>query len=423
MEINATEGDFANWIREILHISLKEKDEQFLYDIGDNDLFEAIVDKSLFTQYIEQLRGINCSEEMILVSSKSYEILLTEEPSENPIKNTIIEDQDNSVKYFLSRPSNEYLLFLIYKLSPTFSPLFLQLMEGMRISYSFDTGEEIDIFKLLRKRCSFRTLRIESERNRTVTEFEKFSSAYLFQLSYNLNIAFVPQLYLDEFLRTERISRIRHSDFRDIEPPRRHYIPDLIYHYQLAVAADNPFLEFLSYYHVIEHFFEEVFEKDLVERVRNKITHPEFSYKREKDITGLIKDISRSFKIRDEKGDEKVIFNEQEALRLTLTLYVDIVKLQEKLASYDDNLINYYQSTKVPFSDASEVDLQESDTSKIFKKLAARIYKTRNSIVHSKKSDKARYTPFKDDRILVKEIPLLRFISEQIIINTSKLIE
>ena len=160
-----------------------------------------------------------------------------------------------------------------------------------------------------------------------------------------------------------------------------------------------------------------------MERVRNKITHPEFSYKREKDITGLIKDISRSFKIRDEKGDEKVIFNEQEALRLTLTLYVDIVKLQEKLASYDDNLINYYQSTKVPFSDASEVDLQESDTSKIFKKLAARIYKTRNSIVHSKKSDKARYTPFKDDRILVKEIPLLRFISEQIIINTSKLIE
>lgn len=78
---------------------------------------------------------------------------------------------------------------------------------------------------------------------------------------------------------------------------------------------------------------------------------------------------------------------------------------------------------KVTFAAGDEVDLRDSDTSLVFKKLAGRIYRTRNSIVHSKESDKARYTPFRDDRILVKEVPLLRFISEQIIINTSKLVE
>ncbi|MEH1891599.1 MAG: hypothetical protein V7K92_19820 [Nostoc sp.] len=280
--------------------------------------------------------------------------------------------------------------------------------------------ETTDVFDLLRRTfLRFITLRLESGRNRTVVEFERFSSAYLFQLSYNLNAALVPQRHLDEILRTGKIAQIRRSNISDIEPPRRHYTPDLIYHYQLAVAADNPFLEFISYYYVIEHFFEEVFNEDLVERIKNKITHPDFSYKRKKDISSLIKNVSRSLQIRN----EKIIFSEQEGLRLTLERYVDIVDLREKIVSYDNNLVDYYRSTKVSFAAADEIDLHENDTSVVFKKLAARIYKTRNSIVHSKESDKARYMPFRDDRMLVKEVPLLRFISEQIIINTSKVID
>ena len=35
--------------------------------------------------------------------------------------------------------------------------------------------------------------------------------------------------------------------------------------------------------------------------------------------------------------------------------------------------------------------------------------------------DKPKYTPFKDDRILVKEIPLMRFISEMVILSESSI--
>jgi hypothetical protein len=280
--------------------------------------------------------------------------------------------------------------------------------------------ETTDIFDFLR-RTFFRslTLRLESGKNRTSAEFEKFSSAFLFQLSYNLDAAFVPQRHLEEILRTGKISQIRRSNINEIDPPRRSYIPDLIYHYQLAVHSDNPFLEYLSYYHVIEHFFEEVFNEDLVERIKSKLTHPDFSYKRKKDINILIKDISRSLQIRN----EQIIFSEHEALRLTLERHLSINDLKDKLNAYDASLIDYYRNTKVTFALADEVDLDNSDTAFILKKLATRIYKTRNSIVHSKESEKARYVPFKDDKILVKEVPILRFISEQIIINTSELID
>ncbi len=426
MEINATEEDFAKWIGEMLQVPLEEKDNQFVYDFSSFEIENvSIVEKNVFTQYIQRLQGMNSPEETVLADNRSYEVLLREESAfpryrmQSRDEAFTLEDPDNSVKYFLSSPSNEYLLFLLYKVSSISSPRALARMIP-RSMLRRAAEETTDVFDLLRRTfLRFITLRLESGRNRAVAEFEKFSSAYLFQLSYNLDAALVPQRHLDEILRTGKIAQIRRSNISDIEPPRRHYTPDLIYHYQLAVAADNPFLEFLSYYHVIEHFFEEVFNEDLVERIKNKITHPDFSYKRKKDISSLIKDISRSLQIRN----EKVIFSEQEGLRLTLERYVDIVDLQDKIAGYDSNLVDYYRSTKVSFAAADEVDLHESDTSVIFKKLAARIYKTRNSIVHSKESDKARYTPFRDDRTLVKEVPLLRFISEQIIINTSKLVE
>lgn len=313
MEIDAKEEDFAKWIGEVLRVQVEEKEEQFVYDLsgfGINNI--SIIGRTTFTQYIQRLQSMNSPEDTVLSDNRAYEVLLREESPFPRFRSYIrdeaftLEDHDNSINYSLASPSNEYLLFLLYKVSSISSPRALVLMiPGNMVRRAAE--ETTDIFELLHRTfLRFITLRLESGRNRTVAEFEKFSSAYLFQLSYNVNAALVPQRHLDEILRTGKISQIRRSNISDIEPPRRHYTPDLIYHYQLAVAADNPFLEFLSYYHVVEHFFEEVFNEDLIERIKNKITHPDFSYKRKKDISGLIKDISRSLQIRN----EKVIFSE-----------------------------------------------------------------------------------------------------------------
>jgi len=57
-------------------------------------------------------------------------------------------------------------------------------------------------------------------------------------------------------------------------------------------------------------------------------------------------------------------------------------------------------------------------------KIANRIYKTRNALVHSKSNDyiakeRGIYKPFKNNKELSKEIPLMRYISEAIIIKSA----
>jgi hypothetical protein len=216
-----------------------------------------------------------------------------------------------------------------------------------------------------------------------------------------------------------RIGRVRRSKLEDLTPPSRFYSPDLVHYYQEGVASDSPPLQYLSYYHVAEHFFESVYNDDLIERVKQIITQPDFSYKRKKDVNGLIKKIGKWVSVRD----ETMTFNEQEALALTLQNFVDLNALIQKIREYDEALIEYYKSNNVVFSSGESVDLEDNNQQAVWLLLAKRIYKTRNAIVHSKENEKGKYIPFEHEKILVKEVPLVRFIAELIIIGSSEVIQ
>ena len=427
MDIDKTPEEIAGLIAEALRIEIQQDDNSFIFDLNEANVDKVLViEKSSLDEIIARLSGFESQEENIISTSKIYETLVREESSFPRMRPRLrddaleVTDDDNNIDYCLSSPSDEYLVFLLMKVSEIASTRSLVMPLPLRRAFERPREEEItNVFDLLRRIIPrFLTLRIESVKNRSFSELEKFSSAFLFQLSYNMDVALVPQRHLEEVIRTGRINRIRRVSMDDLDPPRRHYIPDLIYHYQLAVGADNPFLEFISYYHVAEHFFEMVFNEDLVLKIKDKLTQPDFSYKRKKDIGRLIKDISKSLQIRN----ETITFSELEALRLTIREYVDLEDLKEKINEYNPTLIEYYRIEKVGFSDGNLVDLESADEDQIAKNLANRIYKTRNSIVHSKESEKSKYMPFKDDKVLVKEIPLLRFIAEQIIIDSSNIV-
>lgn len=110
-----------------------------------------------------------------------------------------------------------------------------------------------------------------------------------------------------------------------------------------------------------------------------------------------------------------------EALRLSLTRFVDTAQLLTRLEEYDATLVDYYATTEVPFSKGSAVALRGGEHERILRELTRRIYATRNALVHSKDGDKVRYTPFKDERALVMEVPLMRFISEMVILGVSEI--
>lgn len=168
----------------------------------------------------------------------------------------------------------------------------------------------------------------------------------------------------------------------------------------------------------MEHFYEDVYNEDMLKSVQKIIQHPRFSVKRKKDLVEIVDLVKK--KTRQSK--EEFQGSELEALELTLKKFVSIAEINNNLAELDESLVDYYALNEVSFSKGDTINLRDFSNEKMYKKLAARIYKTRNSLVHSKsnesrKSERGIYKPFKDGKELSKEIPLMKYIAESIIIN------
>lgn len=392
---------------------------------------EDIPDIPVNLEYLENLLNeVNRKQvsDMTLYDANECELLVREEmggPLASRLRDDSIEisDSDQKVQYVLSPPTDLYIIFILDRLVETgISRRYLRMtlptsILKRRIELQAGSFTIFDFFRLTTIR--YPTVKIQSEQKSTLTRFNELITALSFQLSFNLDIAIVPQRSLVDFARGARLSSFRRTNSESIDPPRRIYISDIVYHYQMGLAAENPFVAFLSYYHVAEHFFESVFNDEIIETVRMRITQPGFSYRRKKDISQLINDVKRAYQFRA----ENITFNELEALKLTLERYSPLDQLKGNLHQFDENLFNYYKNDEVSFSKGPPIPWDDSDDKQVFKLLAKRIYQTRNALVHSKEGERTRYTPFTDDSALNMEIPLLRFIAESIIVGTSKIIE
>jgi hypothetical protein len=190
-----------------------------------------------------------------------------------------------------------------------------------------------------------------------------------------------------------------------------------VIYYQKGISSESIDHQFLSFYHVLEHFFEKIYNDDILNSVKSELTKPSFSYKRTKDLNSLIGLIQTRLKYRNDEFQ----INEPEALELTLKKFVkDLPYLASELKTISPTLIDYFKSTEVPFSKGNRVNFDSNNNVEIYSNLAKRIYLTRNSIVHSKDTDKSKYTPFRDDKDLLTEIYLLRLIAEIVIIENSR---
>lgn len=405
---------------------VEEDQIRFSPQIGRTGEFETTITKQDLATILRDLDRKSVQEGLWLSDDKSLEILVREE-SPVPLGrfrdgDLSFRDDDNKLGYKLSSASDAYILFFLDLIashadSRYFLRRFVTPMLERRIAELEVPPSLFDVLRMGFLRVL--TVTVTADDKASVTKLSSLANAFLFQLAYNTDVSLVPQRELDALSRSGRISRMRRNRPSEIDPPRRTYSADLIHHYLLAVSTDNPVVEYLSHYHVLEHFFEAVFNDDLIATIQDQLTQPAFSYRRRKDIKNLITKIRRSLQVRD----ETITFSEEEALRLTLKNFVELPNLANDLGTYDQTVIDYYKNNKVPFSSGSDVDLSSTDENMILKNLSKRIYQTRNALVHSKDGDKSKYTPFVDDHDLAKEIPLMRFISEQVILKNSRLIE
>lgn len=335
-------------------------------------------------------------------------------------------DIQNNITYEFSPISDEFLLFILNHKQlniETMEKFLRRLMSnlthrfyGIRNSDE-DPDKEADLLTLIKMGSrKLISLKIVSGNPLDYGMFNSLGDAFIFNTSYNTNRSIIKSVKIDEVIFFNRLSHLRRSRFNEIEPPKLTYISDLIYYYETAISTNNPHLQFISFYHILEYFYEDVYTKHLVEEIRKKIISPSFSCAKSENIKELIKISETAFKRRGIEYN----YDEQEALKLSIDEYIDIDKLENDIKAYDQELINYYNQ-EVPFLSKYPIDFNVKKD--VVPKIALRIYQVRNSVIHSKKGKKTVCMPFKHDKALMMEIPLIRLIAEQIIINTSKIID
>lgn len=387
-------------------------DEKIIVKMEGKEFSQDVIDFNGICERLERYEKDNCA----LYSSEFYEVMVERQMPINRLADNTppLNDTDNNVIYELSNPSIEYLYYYLDSLEVRD----LSFIRDLRISNSYRNFQllEDENSRLIDLLCSlFRysiTIKIKSI-GKTKKNYESFLDSFRFQLAYNHNVVIMAFESFDEAL-VNRTSRWRRdTSFDNLVAPRRAYNSELTNQYYMAVSTNIPFIQFISYYHIMEYFFEKVYNDDLLHTLQDKLSNPHFSLKRENDLKDIVKLITKKVKDRNDRYD----INELEALELVLKKFVTIEELYNSISEYDNRLCDYYNQTEVPFSKGDTIDLNDSTNPKLYKKIAARIYKTRNAIIHSKSSDRAVYSPFKDDNSLSKEIPLVRFIAEEIIIK------
>jgi hypothetical protein len=415
--------DIKEAIKTLFNFSIVEetKDKIVFTIISDKT---AVLDKTQVNQIIQDLTLLNIEQEVEMFDNNSYEVLVRHENGIISPKEISQKDTVNKIEYAIDKPTDKYLIFFLYNLAKQDTPRILRggiMPQRLRRLYDIEQPvslSELNVLEVIKEIVPrLETLQIKSDSTRKKSDYEQLVYAFLFNLGYNLDYTILPLRFMDEFTQPYRLLRLRRANFGDVEPPKRLYLNELVLHYQKGISSESIDHQFLSFYHVLEHFFEKIYNDDILNSIKTELTKPSFSYKRNKDLSGLISFIQNRLKY---KNDE-FLLNEPEALELTLRKFIkDIPYLANELTTISPTLIEYFKTTDVPFSKGNKVNFQNSNINEIYTNLAKRIYLTRNSIVHSKETDKSKYTPFRDDKDLLTEIYLLRLIAEIVIIENSK---
>ena len=337
------------------------------------------------------------------------------------------DDTTNGLIYELGKPTIEYCFYLLITFLDTkesFKPTYrnppMRFMRPMDPGVFREDAENITLTTMLQAVIGETTLKINATngKSRLISQFRMYKTSFLFEFMYKSNIATIEYSGVEDIFYRNASARENYDASLMDTPPAREYTADVVDYYKLALSSRDPYIKYLSFYHIIEYFFDEVFKKKMIADLKDKITHPDFSYKSDEKIYEVARFVKNRWKMNDESGQG----DELESLKFVLNEYITVNDLKFRIDAIDSNAVNYYQSNKVSFCDAPNIGW--NDTQGAITQIAKRVYYTRNALVHSKSGkNKERYRPYKDEKQLQKEIPLLKAIAEAIIINSSKILE
>ena len=205
------------------------------------------------------------------------------------------------------------------------------------------------------------SLKITTSSTTSLERFKSYALSYTYTFMYNRQ---VPMHLYSDVQTSSRLS-IKNTRDMDFDSPKKLYNPELVSYYNEAISSTILPHKYLSFYHILEYFYERIFSEDQIIKAREIITDVSFSYKRDKDIAKLIKGIQQKI------VDNDITVNEKNALSLLIQKHINQNDLKAKLIErYGDNYLSLLIKN-VSFSDGNAI-IFSNDESQFIKSLTSR---------------------------------------------------
>jgi hypothetical protein len=407
-------------ICKLFHVNtVDEADDIVLIESNDEGHNNSLIIKNDELKLAYDAYSAMKVEQLQLFSSSYFEVaVLIEWFPQRSGDDKWLEDDTNKIAYQLGNPSTEYCIMMMDYLNfETFpknrvsrnAAFFLSRLRN-RIGH---VDVNFDLTSILSRVFRVQTLRIKSETGCPIASFRNYARAYEYLYMYKTRWSLVEVSELENILIDESGGIARSSEID--EPPRRIVNSEILEYYTMAIEARDPFTKYISFYHVVEYFFDEVYRRKIIVEMRDRITDPSFSYKSDKSIYELAKFANKKMKNDDKNGRG----NEFESLKYVLNEYVPIESLKDGLDELNSTLVQYYATKNVSFAGTNN-KIAWNDSVGVYTTVARRVYETRNALVHTKSDQSQKqYKPQKHKELLKREIPLIQVIAEKVIHSTS----
>jgi hypothetical protein len=257
-----------------------------------------------------------------------------------------------------------------------------------------------DLFRLYTIKVSTAA---ENSMGKNATRMHELAEAAIFHFAYGKG---VPITFTKSWERTSYWLGRKESE--SVQFPLRTYNSELVSYYNLALASDSLVLGYLALYKILEYFYTSASESALHEKIKEHLVAPDFVHTKPKKLRELVKAI-RSFETHlDEVG----------ALKLVLSTYFEKGDIQSWIVEYETKNGPYFTNEVDIFNKKMRLDLSDNT---LIPNVALRIYRIRNALVHNKEGEIARFIPYTgQEEALHKEVQILVFLAEQLIIKTGK---
>jgi hypothetical protein len=262
------------------------------------------------------------------------------------------------------------------------------------------TETNIDLWDFLRKVSenilNCHSLNIKSLLPLSYSEFSRLADSYIFYYSYATNIAIQRKDPYNAHFRPIYLG----PGFDNSEIPIEKIRTELLTYYLQGTKSNDPFVSYISYYHIIEYFFK-IVKAELKESL---------IFSDQENFEGSDKELKRI--ILENSSNEK------KELELVLRKYITKTRLKNDLNLFESSYYDKIFNNKVHFANADK--LVESN---FYPSLTNRIYKTRNALVHRKEGhERGKYLPFDISHKfeLEDEILLIRVIASEIVLQDAK---